>query len=210
MKTHERLNMQNPSILIYDIEILKAVPPKDAREIISGVEYCGGWDDKENMGISCIGAYDYLEDRYRVFTKGNFQEFMELVSMRSLIVGFNSIPFDNAVVKAAIDFVIPESKSYDLLREIWIASGLHPEFQYPSHVGYGLEACCSANWGTKKTGNGAFAPVYWQSGHYGKVIDYCLNDVRLTKQLFDAAMYGAPITSPVDKKPLTLAIPKVG
>ena len=51
-------------------------------------------------------------------------------------------------------------------------------------MGYGLDACCNANGIGSKTGNGALAPIDWQQGRIGSVIDYCLQDIKLTEQLF--------------------------
>jgi len=195
-------------VLIYDIEIKKAIPPKDAREIIPGVEYCAGWQDHKNMGIACICAYDYQTDRYRVFTEANLPDFVKLVQERETLVGFNSIAFDNKVLGAATGFSYA-GVNYDSLREIWISLGLSPTFQYPSHTGYGLDEMCRANFGTQKTGNGAMAPVYWQEGKYGEVIDYCLNDVKLTKQLFDKALAGESIKKPKTGEDLVLRLPEV-
>lgn len=57
-------------MLVYDIEIIKAIPQKDSPKK-QGIEYCKGWHDHQNMGISVIGAYSFEDDRYRVFTKDN-------------------------------------------------------------------------------------------------------------------------------------------
>lgn len=177
--------------IIYDIEIDKAILGKN-ESVIEGVEYCDGWHDHAGMGISCIGVYDYVEDRHRVFFKDNIVEFIKLCVNRDLIVGFNSYNFDNKVVEATfrslvsfyeLDFSV---KTYDILRNIWQSLGLNPDgFNPKTHGGYGLDACCEANFGIKKSGHGAKAPIDFQQGKYGSLVDYCLNDVRLTKKLFD-------------------------
>jgi len=170
-------------MLIYDCEIEKAILGKNERPI-EGIEYCEGWRDFSGMGISCIGAYDYREDRYRVFCRDNFDEFQALVDSRAVIVGFNSIGFDNPLC-AAHQITVPDEKSYDILVEVWVAAGLSSKFKYPSHIGYGLGDICEVNFGLQKTGHGAVAPVQWQRGEIGAVIDYCLNDVRITKRVLD-------------------------
>jgi hypothetical protein len=101
-----------------------------------------------------------------------------------------------------------DEECYDLLRETWIACGLKPTFEYPSHAGFGLDAVCAANFGTRKSGTGAFAPVLWQRGQIGEVIDYCLNDVRLTKQLFDAVLQRKAIKNPKGGPDLQLRHPE--
>jgi len=193
--------------LIYDIEIVKAIVGKDGVRL-PDINYCDGWNDHANMGVSVIGAYDYAEDRYRTFCADNFYAFEELAKDR-LCVGFNSIKFDNTVL-AASDIVVPDvSQCYDLLRETWIAAGAGngDPFNFKLHGGYGLDAMCKVNFGTAKTGNGALAPVLWQRGEIGKVIDYCLNDVRLTKQLFDKVLAGELLLSPVSSQSLKLRVP---
>jgi hypothetical protein len=183
------------NIFVYDIEIIKAIPEKDGTSI-NGIEYCDGWQDHVNMGVSVIGGYDFAEDRYRVFTKDNWQEFVELIYKTPIVAGFNSIPFDNAVLKACGIIDIWEEKSYDLLREVWKAVGLEPVFEYPSHAGYGLDAIAKANGLTGKTGNGALAPIDWQRGSIGTVIDYCLQDVAITTKLIKMVINSNELIDP--------------
>jgi len=194
--------------IIYDCEIVNAIPNKDGSQM-EHIQYCGGWKDFGNMGISVIGVYDYVEDRARVFCEDNFAEFSTLFHARELAVGFNNIPFDDKLIEATAGLTAfcQKTTRYDLLREVWVAAGLGPDFNFKTHGGFGLDAVCEANFGTKKSGSGAFAPVLWQQGKIGEVIDYCLNDVRLTKQLFDAVMRGDYIKNPKDGSDLTLRLP---
>ncbi|CAB4223480.1 hypothetical protein UFOVP1670_72 [uncultured Caudovirales phage] len=194
--------------IIYDIEIKKAIPDRNGKRL-DGIEYCEGWQDHANMGISVIGCYDYVEDRARVFCDDNMGDFYDLCDSRDLLVGFNNIPFDNAVIDANHGGkIMPEDRCYDILREIWIAAGLPPTFDFKTHGGYGLDAMCERNFGTKKTGSGALAPVDWQQGRIGRVIDYCLNDIMLTKQLLDNIISGhQPLVDPKTGKPLFPRIP---
>jgi hypothetical protein len=186
-------------ILIYDCEILRAIPPKEESARIENIEYCQGWHDHINMGISVICAYDYLQDRYRVFCKDNFSQFQELLNSRKYLIGFNHIHFDNQLITKN-GFTIPRLiKHYDLLQEIWRSAGLSPDFDSSTHLGYGLDACAEVNFDLHKSGNGATAPVEWQRGKIGNVVDYCLNDVYLTKRLFDQVLAGFSIRDPKDK-----------
>jgi hypothetical protein len=187
------------NIIVYDIEIVKAIPPKEG-ERLDGIEYAESWQDHASMGVSVIGCYDYRDDRYRVFCQDNFAEFKDLVHGSSVAIGFNNAKFDNAVLEACDIVDIWEEKTYDILQEIWAANG--GRFS-PS----GLDAVCQVNFGTSKTGNGALAPVDWQRGNYGKVIDYCMNDVRMTKQIMDLVLSGASVISPKDGTLLNLRRP---
>ena len=188
-------------MLIYDLEIVKAIPDRKKPNEPS-IEYCAGWDDHANMGVSVIGAYDLIEDRFRVFTKEAFADFEALARDR-MVIGFNSIHFDDQVL-AAIGVNV--KTEWDLLQELWIAAGLGREFEYPSHIGFGLNATAEANGYGNKTGWGGFAPVQWQRGEYGRVIDYCLEDVRLTWRLVKQVMEIGTLRDP--RKPTEmLSIP---
>lgn len=173
-------------MIIYDAEIVKAIPDKDGKRL-DGIEYCEGWKDFDNMGISVICAYDYETDRYHVFCEDNLDDFQRLVDKTNLVIGFNNIAFDNMLCRAN-GIEMPFYKSWDLLSEIWQAVGLPKTYEGEEQKGFGLEDCSHINFGTKKSGNGALAPIEWQQGRIGKVIDYCLNDVRLTKDLVDMVM----------------------
>lgn len=175
-------------MLIYDIEIINAIKNKKTHQR-EGIKYCSGWTDYAGMGISCICAYDYTEDRYRVFTKDNFIDFIDLAIIKDTLIGFNNINFDNKVIGACLNFNIKQANCFDILRKIWMSAG-HDEnkFSPATHGNYGLDAMCKANFNIQKLGNGALSPILWQQGKTGSVIDYCLNDVRMTKKLCDKIM----------------------
>lgn len=191
--------------LIYDCEIEKAILGKKESKIPE-IEYCDGWHDHENMGISVIGALEYNTGRSRVFMEDNMEEFEQAINETDFIVGFNNYSFDDELVLATTGVEIPKQKTIDLLVAIWAAAGLGPKFQYPSHAGYSLDAICDVNFNIKKTGHGAFAPVDWQQGRIGKVVDYCLNDIYMTELLLTACLKG-PIKCPKTGKELYVEIP---
>jgi hypothetical protein len=174
-------------MIVYDCEIIKAIPNKK-QPSIEGIEYCDGWRDFVGMGLSVVCAYDYTEDRYRVFLGDNFSSLQELFDEHDILVGFNNISFDNQLL-ASNGIVARTDKSYDILREIWQADGLTPEFHFPTHLGYSLDSVLKANFAdVAKSGDGAMAPVWWQQGKIGRVVDYCLEDVRLTKMVLGKIM----------------------
>jgi hypothetical protein len=188
--------------LVYDLEIIKAIPERDGSRL-DGYDYCEGWHDHANMGVSVIGAFDYVEQRYRVFCWSNFASFIELCAQRAPLVSFNGLAFDDKVIAANIG-PMPASPRYDILVEVWRAAGLEPRFGGKSHAGFGLDAMCEANFNIRKSGDGALAPLLWQRGKIGEVIDYCLNDVRLTKRLFDEIAAERPLVSPKTSATLML------
>lgn len=198
-------------MIIYDCEIEKGIKKNDHDNTVNpefaDIKYCDGWRDFDGMGLTVVCAYDYTFDRYRVFMEDNLDELEALIANTDLMVGFNSIAFDNNLLRAN-GIEVDDGKCYDLLRAVWEAAGLGPEFRYPSHAGYGLDDICKTNFGINKTGHGAMAPVQWQRGRYGAVVDYCLNDVRLTKRVLDFIFQNGHIVSPKTQEILQVRRPK--
>lgn len=178
------------------MEIIKAIPNKDGSKE-PGIEYCEGWHDHYAMGISVVCGYDYDTGRFRVFMKDNFEELQEIfVKNHGPFVGFNNIGFDNQVLRAN-SIHINDERCYDILKEIWVASGLTSNFQHPSHLGFSLDDVLSSNFkGIQKSGHGSFAPILWQKKQYAKVVDYCLNDIKCTKEVLDQILYRGLLKSP--------------
>jgi hypothetical protein len=190
-------------MIVYDCEIVKAIPPADINQQMNGIKYCAGWRDFDNMGISVICAYDNVSERYRVFDGKHLSEFQKLVDQADLIIGFNNLAFDNRLCRAN-GVNIPDEKCFDILVKIWEAAGLGPEYKYPSHSGFSLDACVKANFpGEAKTGHGEQAPIQWQRGEIGAVVDYCLHDVKLTEMLFTEMRINGAIVNPNNGRLLT-------
>ena len=169
-----------PKIIIYDSEIINCVPDwKTERD--PAYKYCNGWGDYKGMGIAVICAFDFSEMRYRVFLEDNFDAFQELADSADIICGYNSHSFDDNLMEA---HGIRVKSNYDLLRFVRVASGQPADFtRGKTKGGYTLGAVAGANFGGSKTEDGAHAPKMWQDGKHGRVIDYCLEDVRLTRRI---------------------------
>jgi DEAD/DEAH box helicase domain-containing protein len=166
-------------ILIYDCEIVNCIP---VGELDPNLTYCKGWTDFKGMGISLIGAW--WNGKIWIFTEAYFPEFQAIVKQADLIVGFNSIGFDDKLCAA---HGIEVTTSLDLLCEVRVAAGMPPEFVAGvTRPGYSLDAICKANFGKAKTGRGDLAPIWWQQGQRQKVVDYLKQDVQLTYELYQA------------------------
>jgi hypothetical protein len=185
-------------ILIYDCEIIKCIPDKikDPR-----FNYCQGWTDFKNMGISVIGTWRNFrtknnEEKYKAYVNSrskigcmdiswaNF--FFTLVAECDLLIGFNSVSFDDNLINNNISSAqTPIKTNFDLLREVRIASGEPPEYtKGVTKGGLSFNELAQLNLEIAKSGDGQLAPKLWQLGHQDKVVNYCLNDVAITKELY--------------------------
>ncbi len=188
--------------LIFDVEILRCIPDPHLND--PTLEYCNGWSDFDQMGISCVAAYDYAEGLYRLFLEDNLAEFQALVKKREHIIGFNSSSFDDLLCAAN---GLEVTTTYDLLREVRIASGQPPDYERgATRAGYSLNRLAQANLGVSKTASGELAPMLWQRDERGAVLDYALRDAQITKALFDKR---ASLIDPTDGSTLTCREPHV-
>lgn len=178
-------------MFIFDTEIKNLIPPKNSADCKVGFNYCAGWEDYAGMGIAVIGVWDYTSDTSRIFGEDDLPEFQKFVDSHDVAIGFNNNRFDNNVLRAG-GVVIQPDKSYDILAEIYSALGSYQK-------GCRLDNVVKANFPNSagKTGNGADAPMFWQKGLHARVIDYCLNDVRLTKMLVDRILRNGGINNPI-------------
>jgi len=177
-------------MIIYDAETLHAVDTSRGAD---------GWKDFKSMGISVICAYDYATKHARIFCWDNLHRFQELIDSTDIVAGFNSILFDNNLCKAH-KLHIPQEKVYDIAGAIRIGHGQKPFYtDSPPPPGLSLDSLCRVNFGIGKPKFGGLAPLMWRDGSYGTVIDYCMQDVYLTKMLLDRIIEHGKIISPLHK-----------
>jgi hypothetical protein len=184
-------------ILTYDCEIINCIPSYYEEDLPS-YNYCNGWRDFKGMGISVIGTWRNFDcfnpfGKYEAFVNHasymteinalpQFRKFLALAQKADLIVGFNSLSFDDKLLKAN---GISITTDFDLLCEIREAVGMPRHYvKGVTRGGYNLNNLARTNLGVVKTGTGELAPMLWQDGFCQQVIDYCLNDVKLLKQLY--------------------------
>lgn len=168
--------MKRLDAIVYDAEIVNCVPTSDEPRD-PDLAYCQGWNDKAGMGVAVVAAIDLWTGQPRIFLEDNLAEFAAMVATRFHLIGFNSKSFDDPLLAAA---GVSVTTTYDLKLEFFKALGQRLK-SYKG--GRTLDAIAAANLGEQKSMKGALAPVLWQRGQKGQVIDYCLKDVFLTARL---------------------------
>lgn len=150
------------------------------------------WDDTDKLGVAVAVVYEYLTDRFRVY--GDTAQ--ELVALRERLLkadrisGFNIWKFDFPVIfglpgRERKEELLP--KTNDILRRIWQGLGHDPDvFNKETHGGWGLDVVARGTLKAPgKIASGAQAPVWYQAGGWGRVVNYCVDDVTLERDLTD-------------------------
>ncbi len=143
-----------------------------------------GRDNFEALEISLIGFYSYKQDKFFSFNENEIERAAEFLKKAGLLVGFSISRFDLPVLKHHFGrlagwedfdpFLIPR---VDLLDEI--------EFSLGQRVG--LNILAKTNLGFGKNGKGLEAPNLYREGRLEELKNYCLNDVKITKDLYELA-----------------------
>lgn len=135
----------------------------------------GGRDQFDKLKVSVVGVFDYSKNEYKAFEENQMDEFENLYRNASFVIGFNINAFDIPVIAPYFKNGQPATPALDLITDI--------EFVLNRRIG--LDALCTATLGTGKTGHGLEALQWFRNGEVEKVKKYCLDDVRLTKDLYE-------------------------
>ena len=137
----------------------------------------GGWDNLSAMGVSVVGVYSYWTNRHEVFWEGGLDRLAIELRTADLVVGFNLIAFDWPVLAAELGDWVRELPTLDLLAEVQKSLGHR----------LSLNHLAKETLGASKLGSGLDALKYYRQGDWEKLQRYCLEDVRLTRRLYDHA-----------------------
>jgi len=181
-------------MIVFDCEIANAIPDKRAAPL-PDIRYCDGWGDFAGMGIACVCTLDTDTGLPRVFTGAHLSELAPYLASAYSTGGFNSRRFDSRLLAAHGIPVDPE-RHFDALDAIRAAQGINPDgIPPPEHRGWTLDAISEGTFGLNKSGDGAMAPVWWQQGQWGRVVDYCMRDTYLTAKLITRILAGESVTA---------------
>lgn len=156
--------------LVFDIETQNFFTDQDV-----------GWDNFAALKISAVGVYSYMQNRYFCFEESEIEKLVELFHGATRLVGFSMNRYDVPVLNfyfQRLNIPAPniwEKERVDLLEEIEMAAGQRVS----------LSKLAEVNLGVKKDRHGAEAIGLYKEGRMDELKAYCLNDVHLTKELYD-------------------------
>src|SRR3989338_1017531 len=159
--------MSKQNIIVLDLETKRTF------------EDVGGRDNLGALGVSMVGVYSYRHKEYQAYFENDFPKLSSILSDKPLVIGFNHRRFDMPVLQPYFkDFDLKQLKLLDVMEELTKILGHR----------IGLDAVAQATLGTKKSGHGLDAIRYWNTGDLESLKKYCLDDVRITKEVYE---YGA-------------------
>jgi hypothetical protein len=140
-----------------------------------------GWDNFAALKISVVGVYSYEKNEYFCFEEHEMERARGTFLACKDVVGFSMNRYDVPVLNhyfKKLKVSAPnlwEKERVDLLEEIEMITKQR----------ISLSRLAEANLGVKKEHGGAEAITLFREGKIKELKEYCLNDVKLTKELYD-------------------------
>lgn len=135
----------------------------------------GGEANRDKLDVSVVGVYSYDKDEYYCFDEHEFDVLGKMMQNAALLIGFSSKRFDVPILNKYFPFNLAAIPHYDILEEIEKSFGRR----------ISLDLLGEANLGIKKSGHGLDAIDWYRNGEIEKLKEYCKQDVKITKEIFD-------------------------
>jgi len=130
------------------------------------------------LDISIVCIHDSETDTYDSFLEDDFTRLWLILEKADMLIGYNSEHFDIPLLNKHYPGNLSTIKSLDILKEIKDSTGRR----------FKLDSIVTATLGKGKSGNGLEAITWWKNGEIDKIRQYCLDDVRVTKNIYDFAL----------------------
>lgn len=135
----------------------------------------GGWGNIHLMRLAVAVLYDSRARAFEAFSEEQAETLIERLQDFDLVVGFNVKRFDYRVLGAysTLDFL--KLPTFDILEDI------HNRLGFRLSLGHLAEETL----GRTKTADGIQAVRWYREGNLDAVVEYCKDDVVITKELFE-------------------------
>ena len=137
-----------------------------------------GSNDPADLDISVICIHDSLTDQYSSYLEKDLSKLWPILEQADMFITWNGDHFDIPILNKYYPGDITKIKSLDLMKEVQKVLGRRLK----------LDTVAEATLGLNKSSDGLQAVNWWQEGKIDKLIEYCIDDVRLTKELYDFAV----------------------
>ena len=152
-------------ILYFDLETQKSA------------EDVGGWGNIHDMNLAVGVVWDSCEQEYFSYQENTALQLVEKLQTADLVVGFNVKKFDYGVLQPYADFDLDEITTFDMLIDV------NKKLGHRLSLNHLAENTLNA----EKSADGLVSLQWYKEGKIDKIIEYCKQDVEITRDLF---LYG--------------------
>jgi len=152
-------------ILYFDLETQKSA------------DDVGGWGNIHDMKLAVGVVWDSCEQEYFSYLEGAASQLVKKLQTADLVVGFNVKKFDYGVLQPYADFDLDEITTFDMLIDV------NKKLGHRLSLNHLAENTLNA----EKSADGLVSLQWYKEGKIDKIIEYCKQDVAITRDLF---LYG--------------------
>ena len=152
-------------ILYFDLETQKSA------------DDVGGWGNIHEMKLAVGVVWDSCEQEYFSYLEGAASQLVKKLRTADLVVGFNVKKFDYGVLQPYADFDLDEITTFDMLIDV------NKKLGHRLSLNHLAENTLNA----EKSADGLVSLQWYKEGKIDKIIEYCKQDVEITRDLF---LYG--------------------
>ncbi len=137
-----------------------------------------GHIDVAEQELTVVAIHDSETGEYSSYFREDLPKLWPILERADMLIGFNSDAFDIPLLNRYYPGNLTHIRSLDLLSEVQKVLGRRIR----------LQSLAEATLGRGKSGDGLKAGEWWKAGRKDEVAKYCIDDVRLTRELFDYAL----------------------
>ncbi len=134
----------------------------------------GGWNNIHKMELAVAVTYATADGQFRHFTEDQADQLVAELQRADLVVGFNLYRFDYTVLQPYTSVPLNQLPTVDMLRDIYRRLGFRVK----------LDSLAEATLGVNKSADGVQAVRWFRQGKIEKVLAYCEQDVRVTRDVY--------------------------
>lgn len=134
-----------------------------------------GKQNLHKLRVSVVGTFDYLTQTYQAYEEKDLIRLDQRIREADLLIGFNIRRFDLPVLAPYLFAPVENLPVLDLLEVIEKVRGHRAS----------LDSIAQPTLKLRKSGTGIDALALFGEGKMEELKRYCLNDVRLTKEIYD-------------------------
>ena len=135
----------------------------------------GGRRNIHKLGLSAAVTYSTADGAFRHYTEETVADLIAELKSADLVVGFNVLSFDYTVLTAYTNEALVGLPTVDMLDKIYRQLGFR----------ISLDNLASTTLGTSKSADGLQAVRWYEQGRIQEILDYCQQDVEVTRQLYE-------------------------
>lgn len=156
-------------------------------EIVFDIETIGDIRDRNSMKITVVSIYQYETDSYTSFEEHELGNLWPILEKSERIIGYNSEHFDVPILNKYYAGDLTKLPHLDMLAVIKESTGKR----------YKLDDLAQATLQIGKSADGLKAMEWFKEGKIDLVKEYCEQDVKVTKELYDYGIKNKMIYYPL-------------